>query len=196
MVELPGAVTDATTLPEAAAALGDLLGLEKSAPLDATQRALDDRLYARALLSARNIPQLRQQLLMAPDTINIAPAAGEKRPATTSSNLKLAAKAAAAALKWGAEGLKHAEPWVIERRLAACNSCEFQADAPDTLMYRGVKVAVGKDAKICTQCECLTNTKAALATEHCPEKSTENPDLSRWQEPWLDTDKLSKWPWR
>lgn len=96
----------------------------------------------------------------------------------------------------GADGLKHAEPWVVERRLSACGRCKFQTDAPDTSIYRGAKVVVGKDAKICEQGDCPTNTMAALAIEHCPEKDLANPELSRWQEPWVDTDKLSKWPWR
>ena len=196
MIELPDTVINAATPEEAAAALGEVLGLKKPAPLEATQRALDDPLYARALMSARNVPSLRQQLLLAPDSISISPAAGEEKAKPSPSSLKVAAKAAGAVLKWGAEGLKHAEPWVIERRLAACNSCEFQTDAPDALVYRGVKVVAGKDAKICTQCDCLTNTKAALATEHCPEKDPDNPEMSRWQEPWVDPDKLSKWPWR
>lgn len=196
MIKLPKEVSKAPSLEEAASRLGHILGLAEPAPLEATQRALDNPLYARALLTARKMPAVRWQLLVAPETVNIAPLAGIERKPQPASSLQIMAKAAAATLKWGAEGLQHAEPWVIERRLLACSGCEFQTDAPDTLIYRGAKVVVGKEAKICTQCDCLTNTKAALATEHCPAKDLADPALSRWQEPWVDTDKLSKWPWR
>lgn len=196
MIELPEDVSQAPSLEIAAERLGQILGLKQPAPLNATQRALDNPLYARALLTARKMPAVRQQLLVAPETVNITPLAGIESKPPPASSLQIIAKSAAAVLKWGADGLKHAEPWVIERRLSACGRCEFQTDAPDTLIYRGAKVVVGKDAKICEQCACLTNTKAALAIEHCPEKDLANPELSRWQEPWVDTDKLSKWPWR
>ena len=79
---------------------------------------------------------------------------------------------------------------------AACNACEFQAEAPDTLVYRGAKVAVGKDAKICTICNCLTNTKAAISTESCPEPDPERPELSRWGEVWTDPAGHPDGPWR
>jgi hypothetical protein len=196
MTTLPDDIRTAPSEEVAAQRLGTLLGLAKPAPLAATRRALKDPLFARALITARKIPAVRDQLLIAPDTARIAPASGLDTPHTPSSSARIVAKAASATLKWGMEGLRHAEPWVIERRLAACNDCEFQDDAPDTLVYRGAKVVVGKDAKICKRCHCLTNTKAALSTEHCPERDTKNPALSRWGEPWVDPKELSGWPWR
>ena len=194
MIELPESVLNASSTEKAAEALGQILGLDEAAPLEATRRAIKNPIYAQALLAARKMPAVRQQLLVAPETVTIAPPAGQTKPPKSSA--RVAAKAAAATLKWGAEGLKHAEPWVIERRLAACSNCEYQVDAPDTLIYRGAKVIVGDDAKICAQCDCLTNTKAAMETEHCPEKDPNDPSLSRWQEPWVDPATLSKWPWR
>ncbi len=201
MTTLPDDIRDAPSEDVAAARLGALLGLDRSAPLPATRRALQDALFARALITARKIPAVRDQLLAAPETARIAPGPGQDAPpasdpAPAPSSVQLGAKAAGAVLKWGMEGLKHAEPWVIERRLAACNACEFQDDAPETLVYRGAKVVVGKDAKICTRCHCLTNTKAALSTEHCPERDPQTPDLSRWAEPWVDPETLPGWPWR
>jgi len=194
MIALPATVTQAATLEDAAKALGEILELGGPAPEQATQRAIDNPVYAKALLAARKMPQVRNQLLIAPETVSIA-TPDEKTAPRESSNLKAASKAAKAMLKWGAEGLRHSEPWVIERRLAACKACPHQEDAPDTLVYRGAKVVVGKDAKICAKCDCLTNTKAAMATEHCPEKDPENNDLSRWQEPWIDVSEDAKWPW-
>jgi hypothetical protein len=203
MTELPEEIRDAASPEEAARLLGAALGLDGPAPLPATERALADPLFARALMSTRKLPALRDRILAEPGGIRVnaapgtpgAPGAPELPPAPPSS-AKLAAKAAGAVLKWGMEGLTHAEPWVIERRLAACAACEHQADAPDTLVYRGVKVVTGKDAKICEICHCLTNTKAAMASEHCPEKDPDNPALSRWGEPWVDPETLPGWPWR
>lgn len=184
---LPDEIVNAPSLAEAAERLGAHLGLDGPAPQDATRRALDDPGYAKALLGLRKLPDLRDRLLAQPAAHRLA----DDAP----SSLGLAAKAAGSVLKWGMEGLRPAEPWVIERRLAACNSCEFQAPAPDRLVYRGVEVATGKDARICTACHCLTNTKAAISTELCPEMDPDNPGLSRWGEPWVPPEEHPKGPW-
>ena len=183
---LPMEIAAAPSIEEAAAGLGTILGLPGPAPLEATRRALDEPLYARTLLAMRKLPALRDRFLAAPDAV---------RNAAAPSSAALAAKAAGSLLKWGMEGARPAKPWVIERRLAACASCPFQAPAPDTLVYRGAKVAVGKDAKICTACHCLTNTKAAISTEHCPERDPEDPSLSRWGEPWVPPSDRPAGPW-
>ena len=203
MHDLPDDIRNAASLEAAAARLGALLELGHPAPLPATRRALADAAFARALLTSRKLVAIRDQMLTAPDTVRIAPPArpgapplAPPPPSAPPASAQVMAKAAGAVLKWGMAGLRHADPWVIERRLAACNACEFQADAPETLLYRGAKVVVGKDAKICTRCHCLTNTKAALASEHCPERDPANPELSRWGAPWVDPETLSGWPWR
>lgn len=180
---LPPEITEAATLEEAARRLGAALDLDGSAPLEATRRALDDPRYAQALIATRKLPAIRDRFLADPSS------------APTPSGGALARKAAGSVLKWGMEGLKPAAPWVIERRLAACASCEYQAPAPDTLIYRGARVAVGKDAKICTICHCLTNTKAAISTEHCPAKDPADPTLSRWNEPWIPPEEHPEGPW-
>lgn len=184
-----GEVASAATIEEAAARLGALLELEGPAPLAATRRALADPDFARALVGVRKLPAVRDRLLVG--GVRAGPASGTAPPAALS-----AIHAAGAVLKWGMEGLRPARPWVIERRLAACNACEFQAAAPDTLVYRGAKVVVGKDAKICTVCTCLTNTKAALSTERCPRRDPRDPERSRWGEPWVDPSEHPDGPWR
>ncbi len=184
---LPEDILKAPTIEAAAERLGELLGSESPPPVPAVRRALTDPLFARALLATRKMPEALAMLLAAPDEGRITP--------PPPSSAKIVGQAAGALLKWGMEGLKHAEPWAIERRLAACAACEFQAKAPDTLVYRGAKVAVGKDAKICLACNCLTNTKAALATERCPRQDPANPELSRWGEPWIPLEKHDKGPW-
>jgi hypothetical protein len=191
---LPENFAAAGTLDEAAARLGALIGLDGPAPLAATRRALEDPQFARALIGLRLLPEARDRLLAGGLRVSSAPASAAPPPAP--GPLGTVAKAAGAVLKWGMEGLHPAEPWVIERRLAACNSCEFQAPAPDNLVYRGAKVVVGKDARICTLCHCLTNTKAALASEHCPARDPENPELSRWGEAWTDPAGHPDGPWR
>jgi hypothetical protein len=145
-------------------------------------------------MAARTAPAVRDQLIAAAGHLRIS-AAGSA-PAAPPAAARLAARAAGAVLKWGMAGLEHAEPWVIEARLAACAACPHLAPAPDTLVYRGVKVVAGQDATICSVCHCLTNTKAAMATEHCPEQDPANPALSRWGEPWTDPATLPGWPWR
>ncbi len=184
---LPDKITGAASLEEAATLLGAELGLAGPAPLEAARRALNEPLYARALLALRKMPALRDQFLADPCEIRLSAAAP--------SSAAVVKQAAGSLLKWGMEGLKPAEPWVIERRIAACNSCKFQAPAPNTVIYRGVKVVVGKDAKICVSCNCLTNTKAAISTEHCPEKDPEDPGLSRWGDPWVPLKNHPKGPW-
>ena len=165
-----------------------MLALADPAPPAVAERAMADPLFARALFTSRKIPSALQWLLTAPADARVAEAPSDGKPGgkedATPSSLELAAKAAGSLLKWGMAGLEHAKPWEIERRLAACDACEFRDDAPDKLVYRGAAVAVGKDAKICTSCHCLINTKAALATERCPERDSDSPELSRWGEPW------------
>jgi len=184
---LPAHFHASASVEEAAETLGKVLGLDGAAPADAARKALDDPLFARALWAARKFPDLRDRLLQQPAAMRVNAAAP--------SSAATVKKAVGGLLKWGMEGLKPAPPWVIERRLAACNSCTFQAPAPETLVYRGAKVVVGKDARICTSCNCLTNTKAAISTERCPERDPENPELSRWGEPWVDPKDHPQGPW-
>jgi hypothetical protein len=200
MIDLPDGIHNAPSPEVAAERLGVLLGLDAPAPLAATRLALEDRLFARALLATRMLPEVRDQLLATPGTAHIAghpDIGGTQAPTSTHSpsSIQLTTKAASAVLKWGMDGLRHAKPWAIERRLRACNACDFQVEAPDTLVYRGAKVVVGKNAKICTQCHCLINTKAALATEHCPEQDPTDTTQSRWGEPWLAPEHHPTGPW-
>lgn len=176
------------SLEEAANLLHRELGLERPPSKEVTKKAISNPSYARALVLSQNVPELLSQLLAQPSSISVK--ASEK--VSTSAVVK---NAASSLLKWGMKGLKPAQPWVIARRLEACNSCEYQSEAPDALVYRGAKVFVGKNAKVCVICNCLTNTKAAISTEHCPEKSTDNPNVSRWGEPWLPKEHHPKGPW-
>lgn len=193
MTTLQDDLRAAASLEDAAARLGDALGLDGPAPLAATRRALADAQFATAVFALRNMAPQRDQMLAAPHSARIT---GQGRASAPPSSAQVLAKAAGAVLKWGMEGLQHAQPWVIERRLAACNSCEHQAPAPDRLIYRGAKVVVGQDAKICTLCHCLTNSKAALASEHCPARDARDPAQSRWGEPWVDPSEHPTWLWQ
>lgn len=197
---LPVSVLAAPTPDAAAVALGAFLGLEGAAPVDAARRAQKDPYFAQGLYAARKMPAVIRQMLVAPDTVRFpqaraaTPAAEEPlAPPPPPGTGSVLAKAGAAVLKWGMSGLKHAQPWQIETRIAACNACPHQAPAPDTLIYRGAKVVAGKDARICTLCHCLTNTKAALATETCPDRDPAAPALSRWQEPYVDPQDSGLW---
>ncbi|HUS53565.1 MAG TPA: hypothetical protein VMY41_06120 [Thermohalobaculum sp.] len=202
-LELPEDVSHAPTFALACARLGDLIGLPGPTMPEVTNRAIKDPEFAKALLASSKVPALRAHLLAHPENARFHPdqpepgplESGHLEPGRTPSIAKLAGKAAAATLKWGMEGLKHAKPWEIEKRLAACDACEFAADAPDTLVYNGAKVIVGKDAQICTACACLLNTKAAMASESCPKQDPANATLSRWGETWKEPPKERQWPW-
>ena len=187
---LPPDIVNAPTPEGAAKRLGKALGLSGPAPVAATRRALSEALYAKALWSSRKIPALRDQLLAAADQMRISGSA-DNTPTTA----QLVGKSIKGALKWGMEGLKPAEPWVIQRRLAACLACPHNVPAPDKLVYRGAKVVVGKDATICDACHCLVNTKAAISTELCPEKHPDRPGLSRWEEAWVPPKEHPEGPW-
>lgn len=182
-------IAHAPSIDEAARRLGERLNLGGPAPIAATRRAVNEPLFARALLATRKLPGIRDRLLAAPHASRVG---GASQPPSSG---EVAAKAAGSVLKWGMAGLRPAEPWVIERRLAACNGCEHQAPAPDTLIYRGVRVAVDKDAKICTLCHCLTNTKAAISTERCPDPDPADPTRSRWGETWVPPEQHQQGPW-
>ena len=193
--KLPEDLKNAVSVSEACERLGAHLHLGGPAPEPATRRVLADASYARAVFAVRAIPAVRDQLLAAAGTLRIAPPVGRPAAGASPTPLKLAANAAGSLLKWGMDGLKHAEPWVIDRRLAACAACEHQAPAPDTLIYRGAKVLAGKDSKICTLCHCLTNTKAAIATEQCPDRHPSDAGLSRWGDPWVPIENHPEGPW-
>jgi hypothetical protein len=186
---LPAEIAGAATPEAAAARLGAWLGLAGPAPAEATRRALADPRFALALAGARNLPGMRDALLAGALAVPPAAAAPPRGAART------AAKAAGAVLKWGMDGLRPAAPWVIERRLAACAACPNQAPAPETLVYRGARVVAGKDARICTLCGCLTNTKAAISTELCPGRDPADPARSRWGEPWTPPEEHPEGPW-
>lgn len=185
---LPDEITKAKDLSEVAQKLGLHLGLDSPAPLAAAKRACSDELYARALHSLRKLPQMRDLVLAAANDVKTNEPSGP-------TNSELVKKAANSVLKWGMDGLKPSEPWIIEKRLAACNACDKQVPAPNTLIYKGATIAVGKDAKICATCNCLTNTKAAIPTEKCPERAMDNPNLSRWGEPWEPIEEHPEGPW-
>ena len=103
------------------------------------------------------------------------------------SNMELMSKATKALFAWGKTGFQRADEATIERRWAACQACEFLTDPPQTMMYQGIKLLAGKETKICSACGCAANKKVMLPTEKCPKQDPENPELSRWGEPWIVT---------
>lgn len=175
-------VRNAPNSEDAAKKLGECLGLDGAASPQLTERVLADSQFGKMLIGLRNIPEMRDRLIA-------------EQPRVKPKTVDVLKQATKGALKWGMKGLKPAEPWVIGRRLAACNACEHQVPAPDTLVYRGAKVLVGKDAKVCEICNCLTNTKAAISTERCPKRSEEDPGQSKWNEPWVDPQDHAQGPW-
>ena len=99
-------------------------------------------------------------------------------------NIELIGKATKALFAWGKTGFQRADEEVVKRRWAACQGCDFLTDPPKTMMYQGIKLLAGKGTKICSACGCVANKKVTLPTEKCPKQDPDNPNLSRWGEPW------------
>ncbi|MBO9545434.1 hypothetical protein [Caulobacter sp.] len=169
------------------AELSELLGLTKPVPEEVLARARADDHYANYLLRSRGHPDLLEVLLRSPGNAayrNDQSATAETASTDTlsHSNLALAAKAGAAALKWAAGGFKQIPQETLERRLAACEACPNLMPAPGLLIYK-VALSSRSDQRICGACGCTASRKASLPDEACPVEDPDQPGFTRWQEP-------------
>lgn len=175
----------ADSLEEARASLGDMLGLDGPVQPEVARRALLDPKYAMYLMLVRDSPTLRDKLLNHPDN-RVHSAAAVPQPsdeATPQSAVALSAKAARSMARWAKTGFRKADEEMVARRWAACQSCEFLADPPNRLVYKGLNLIFGAESKICSACGCMARRKVVIPTEACPRTQPGDPALTRWGEP-------------
>ncbi|MGH9350520.1 MAG: hypothetical protein ACRD26_25015 [Vicinamibacterales bacterium] len=164
-----------TSVHEACARLGDLLGLDRPVPEPVLRAVVGDDRYARYLMASRGAPDVLESLLANPP-VPKATAVAPSLPGTAT----LIAEAASALLRWGRSGFGHVDDETYRRRLAACSSCEHLTEAPDTTLYNAVLAA--DDRRICRLCGCGVATKARLSSESCPVIEPGD-TVTRWGEP-------------
>lgn len=159
--------------------MGQMLQLDEPVSSTVLQAAVKDEVYARNLLTARgNAPLLK--ILMAK----------AQTPPTTSgprsfSTLNLAGKAAAALLRWGKTGFSVTDSSTRSLRLQACLSCPNLTEAPDQLAYKLMPESMTNG--VCKLCGCSIKAKVRLPSERCPDRDPNNPEKTRWGQPWSDS---------
>jgi len=132
--------------------------------------------YARnLLLASRNEAFLKVLLRTPPPIRNEARAPGK-------SNLELIGKATNAMLKWAKTGFSKVTDDVYEKRLTACQQCEFLSHPPNQLVYK-LSLTKGENKSTCSSCGCVVSRKARLTSDTCPEVDPKNPGFNRWGEP-------------
>lgn len=107
------------------------------------------------------------------------------------SGVQLAKRVTAAAAEWASSGFRLCDDGTVKARRAACRDCEYNISPPATVLYQGIRLIRGANAKICAACGCDIATKTRLRTERCPQPSSWDPALSRWNEP-IEMRRLAK----
>ncbi|KIP17081.1 hypothetical protein KY49_6883 [Burkholderia sp. MSHR3999] len=185
-------------IDQARARLAELINLPEPAPLAVTRRALADQKFAMYLMLTKDSPELQKQLFddprnrgyegdgNDPGSKSGANAAGEaRRIAGQHSTGELLTNVSTAFVKWSGTGFKQVDDETRARRWAACQACEYLADPPESILYQGLKLLVGKDTKVCSACGCAANKKVGIPTERCPVEREEGSGVSMWGEPWV-----------
>jgi hypothetical protein len=187
-------LVDMPSLESSQKLLGELINLGKPASEAVTRRAIADQKYAQYLLMTKDIPELRDKLLLDPRNdafqgeggiLNEDLAAGGQASDCQPGTSKLLSRATVSFVTWAKSGFKLADQNLLAKRLQACWVCEFLTDPPKTMIYQGVEVVTGKHEKICSACGCFVNKKAALATERCPKQDPDQTNKSRWGDTWI-----------
>ncbi|MEM9007718.1 MAG: hypothetical protein AAGE59_29915 [Cyanobacteria bacterium P01_F01_bin.86] len=187
-------VREAETLEEARNRLGEILELAGPAPAAVTLRVLIDSVFAEKLITVRKFPDWRDRLLADPSNAAFEPTGelldeSEKNTSSITSVVALVKKSSASLLRWGAAGFRKAEPAVIERRKAACLSCDQLVASPNSFPYQIAKAFAGNDRRICAACGCVVAKKILMSTETCPLTAPGDPNHSRWGEPTAQSDR-------
>jgi len=184
---------DSQTLEKSQQILGELINLGQPASEAVTRRALADQRYAHYLLITKDIPELRDKLLLDPRNESFesdgSRSDGLKEVQSSvdgpSGNIELIFRTTSSFLAWGKSGFKLADQNLLDKRLQACERCEFLTDPPKKLIYLGLELVTGKRDKICKACGCFVKKKAMLPSEKCPKQDPVQPNLSRWGELWV-----------
>jgi hypothetical protein len=97
------------------------------------------------------------------------------------SNSDLIARAVSGLWNWSKAGFATVDDHVFQRRVAACLSCPNIMVAPKRVAYRAATNG-DADARMCVLCGCIVAHKARLASETCPDRDSNNPEVNRWSE--------------
>jgi hypothetical protein len=181
-VKLTELLQTASSLEEACELLGEFLHLDSAADVAVTQRAIADQKYALYLSYTRTIPSMQDKVLAIEDCHRFNNKPEEEyspRPA-----ISLVRHLTGSVASWAGSGFPVAKESALMRRRLGCQTCEFSSAAPTTMPYRGMAFLTGESDRVCTKCGCLIKRKTLLATERCPVQDPNNPELSRWGEPW------------
>lgn len=174
-------VSQAQSIEELSEGFGKLLGLEGPLPKSAVLRAMEDAHFANALMASRGQPEALKRLLDDPINATFLATEGGAN-AEEASNAELLGRVSKAFLRWTQSGFAAADAQTVERRMAACGSCENLTAPPERLLYR-LAMAVGESSRVCKLCGCFVARKTRLPDEQCPAPHPTEPGLSRWGEP-------------
>ena len=175
----------AETIGEARDRLGEILELTDPPRTAVTLRVLTDPTFAEKLVAVRKFPAWRDNLLADPKNSAFEPPdrpldEDEVNARPVTSTVALVKKSSASLLRWAAAGFQKAEPAIVEKRKAACLSCDQLVEPPNSFPYKIAKTFAGSDRRICAACGCVVSKKILMATETCPLADTEDPKRSRW----------------
>lgn len=178
-------IRKAETIREAQSKLGEILDLNGPAPVAVTLRVLIDSGFAEKLVTMRKFPDWRDRFLADPTNaafeLTADPLAqSEENAYSVNSTVALIKKSSASLLRWGAAGFQKAEPAIVEKRKAACLSCDQLVESPSSLPYQIARSFAGSDRRTCAACGCVVAKKILMITETCPLADPDDPNHSRW----------------
>ena len=99
--------------------------------------------------------------------------------------LRLGGSIPQAFIGWARMGFKSADAATIERRLAACRSCDQYGPPPAGALYR-LAAVLGERSMVCAKCGCFVDRKVRLPHEACPLRHPDRPAENRWGEPFRE----------
>lgn len=170
---------ESKSLEELCERLGKLLRLEGPVPQAAMHRMLADTEFLQRVLKDRADPQALRQVLADPSNDAFLPAEAEAGSA------ELLGRVAQAFMGWARTGFKSADGATIERRLAACRSCDQYGPPPTGALYR-LAAVLGERGQVCAKCGCFVDRKVRLPDEACPLRHPDRRGESRWGEPFRE----------
>lgn len=167
------------------AALRQLLGVQPALSEDVVRAYAYDPLYANHLWTARKAPAFLNALLAAPPAI-------EREP-DEPSEVEIIRGAIGALLRWSKDGFKTASEETYAERMAICGACP-NLDAPSSrLQHIAARVmapapaslheGASQEKTMCRLCGCVMASKARMQSAVCPDRDPDNPQLSRWGQP-------------
>jgi hypothetical protein len=170
---------EAVPVAEQCRQFGEILGIGEPVAESVLAAAIENPTYATNLLVCRGRPDLLATLLSRPP---------RRRDAAAMSSGELMRKGVEALWRWGRTGFSVVEDAVLQRRLAACETCPNLSSPPaDKKLLYVLAGSMGTRQPVCRRCGCVVTRKARLPGESCPDPHPELPGVSRWSEPAVQT---------